>query len=147
MPPKKRSTRTSKKPDTIPLAINILKLQRYNFKFFSTEEVIIFEYLTVKAASFKFKMFYHSSATIEQETGVKRSRLETILDNFKNLKIITIEVKGMPKVKHFKVNFEKIFILRKKIYRFNKLSPDNCKLLADYFKSLAEKSKHITEIS
>src|SRR5688572_6276471 len=112
--------RKRSRQDTVPLAINIIKFQRYNFKFFSSEEVIIFEYFTVKAISFKLKEFYHSSATIEKETGIKRSKLETILHRFVDLKILSITVKGMPKVKWFKVHFKEIYNLLPKIYMSEK---------------------------
>jgi hypothetical protein len=37
-----------KKNDTHPLAINVLKLNRYNYDFFNCEEVVFFEYIIVK---------------------------------------------------------------------------------------------------
>ncbi|HAT65208.1 MAG TPA: hypothetical protein DCS66_11495, partial [Flavobacteriaceae bacterium] len=37
-----------KKEDTHPLAINIQKLQRYNYDYFNCEEVVFFEYIVVK---------------------------------------------------------------------------------------------------
>jgi len=135
---RKNANALAKKKVPIPLATNILRFQKYNFNFFATDEVIMFEYLTVKAISFRFKIFWHASSTIEDETGIKRCRLDTILDKFVQLKIATITVKGMPKVKHFKIHFNKIYSLRPKIYRLSKLSADERKQLADYFKSLAE---------
>lgn len=130
--------------DKNPMAVNILKLQRYNFKFFSLEEVILFEYLVIKGSLFKYKPFYHSSATIAQETGIKRNRLETIIKRFIHLKLISIEKKGMPKVKHWLVNYPVIPSLFGQIYQFSengKLTVDNLKLLNDFYKPFVEAYK------
>lgn len=136
---KKPSKASSKKNVSMPLAINIMRFQNYNFKFFATDEVVMFEYLIVKAVSFKHRVFYHSSNTINNETGIKRNRENSILERFENdLKIVTVKVTGMPQVKHFKVHFHKFVPLLRKIYQFNKFSAENRKLLVDYFKSLAE---------
>jgi hypothetical protein len=94
--------------DKNPTCLNILKLQRYNFKFFSLEEVVFFEYLIVKAKAFGFGQFYHSTETISSETGIKRTKLDTIIGKFNKLGILQVEIKGFPKVKHFMVNFEHI---------------------------------------
>lgn len=136
--------------DKNPMAVNILKLQRYNFKFFSLEEVILFEYLVIKGSLFKYKPFYHSSATIAQETGIKRNRLETIIKRFISLKLITIEKKGMPKVKHWLVNYPVIPSLFGQIYQFSengKLTVDNLKLLNDFYKPFVDgyQKKNIKE--
>lgn len=136
------SKKAIKKNDANPLAVNIIKLQRYNFKFFSLEEVVMFEYLIVKARAFKFKEFYHSSATIEKETGIKKSKLNSILHRFKRIKILNITVKGRPQVKYFKVDFKKIYSLLNKIYGNEKEKPfaEIRKLLTDFYKPLAENS-------
>lgn len=141
--PKKKPLKTySKKSAPMPLATNIMRFQNYNFKFFATDEVIMFEYLTVKAVSFKHRVFYHSSSTINDETGIKRNRENSILKRFESdLKIVTVNVNGMPQVKHFKVHFHKIVPLLRKIYRFNKFSAENRKQLVDYFKALAENNQ------
>ena len=82
--------------DANPMAINLLKVQRYNFNYFGLEEVCLFEYLVVKGKSFGFKQFYHSTATIQKEIGLKRNKLNTILTKFQKLGIIMIEIKGFP---------------------------------------------------
>lgn len=130
-----------KKKDSIPLAINILKIQRYNYNHFGCEEVVLFEYLLVKAVSFKFKPFFHSSETIFNETGIKKHSLATILKRFELLGYISIEVKGMPRVKHFIVHFPKVYEDIALIYKLDENGHplyEFRKLLADYFHPLIE---------
>lgn len=127
--------------DKNPMAVNIQKLQRYNFNFFSLEEVIFFEYLVIKGKAFLFKPFYHSSSTIAAETGIKRNKLESIIKKFQGLHLIKVELKGYPKVKHFLVNYSVIPSLFDKIYQFaenGKLSVENRKLLDDFYKPFVE---------
>lgn len=131
----------AKKEDKNPTCVNILKLQRYNFKFFSLEEVVFFEYLVVKAKAFGFGQFYHSTETISGETGIKRTKLDSIIGKFGQLGILQVEVKGFPKVKHFKVDFERIHALLAQIYQSaenGKLSADMLKLLTDFYNPLVE---------
>lgn len=129
------------KEDKHPLAINVMKLQRYNFNFFSTEEVVFFEYLMVKGSSFKAgKQFYHSTETIFRETGIKKNSLNSIIKRFTELGIIKIEVKGFPKVKHFLVVFPRVMELFSQIYQSSengKLPSALSKLLFDFFQPLA----------
>ena len=132
------------KADKNPLAVNIRKLQRYNFNFFSLEEVVFFEYLVVKAPLFKFQEFYHSTATIAKEIGIKRSKLESIINKFGKMGLLKVEVKGFPKVKHFTVNFEKISFYLPQIYQSaenGKLSADMSKLLVDFYNVLVDSYK------
>lgn len=125
---------TKAKKDTHPLAINIRKFQRYNYNYFSCEEVVFFEYLVVKANSFKQVPFYHSSETIFNETGIKKHSLNTIIKRFENLNYISIVVKGMPRVKHFTVHYPKIYDDIKHIY----LLDDNGQPLYEFRQLLAE---------
>ncbi|WP_139855655.1 hypothetical protein [Aequorivita sinensis] len=131
-----------KKEDVHPLAINIQKLQRYNYEYFNCEEVVFFEYIVVKGMAFKkIEEFFHSSETIRQETGIKKHSLNSIIKKFENLGIISIEVKGMPRVKHFKVHFPRIVELIPNIYQLSessKLYPNFSKHLSDYFLPLVE---------
>ncbi len=127
--------------DKNPMAVNIQKLQRYNFNFFSLEEVVFYEYLVIKGRAFLFKPFYHSSATIAAETGIKRNKLETIIKKFQELQLIKVELKGYPKVKHFLVNYSIIPSLFGKIYQFTengKLTVENRKLLDDFYKPFVD---------
>lgn len=123
------------------MAVNILKLKRYNFNFFSLEEVIIFEYLVIKGKAFKFGTFFHSSAVIAKETGIKRNKLETIIKRFISLNLIKVNKIGMPKVKHWLVIYPAIPPLFDKIYQFSengKLTVTNLKLLNDFYKPFVE---------
>jgi hypothetical protein len=98
--------------------------------------VVFFEYLVVKSKSFKFKPFFHSSETIFNETGIKRNKLDAILKRFIELEILSIEIKGFPKVKHFVVNFEKVQYYLPKIYQSaenGRLPAHIVKLLADFY--------------
>lgn len=127
--------------DTYPLAINILKLQRYNFEFFSLPEAAFFEYMIVKAQSFKFKWFYHSAATITEETGIRKHELKTITTRFsEELGIIEVKVEGFPLVTHYKVSFRAVLKHLSSIYKINQFA-NNGKLLAEFFQLLAENSQ------
>ena len=131
-----------KKEDTHPLAINIQKLQRYNYDYFNCEEVVFFEYIVVKGMAFKKKKeFFHSSETIRQETGIKKHSLKSIISRFESLGIISTEIKGMPRVKYFTVHFPKIVELIPKIYQLSnngKLPSDFSKHLSDFFLPLVD---------
>lgn len=122
------------KKDKHPLAINIKKLQRYNYSYFGCEEVVFFEYMVVKGNAFKHKPFYHSSETIFNETGIKKHSLNSIIKRFEALGYISIEVKGMPKVKHFTVHYPKIEEDLPKIY----VLEENGQPLYDFRQLLAE---------
>lgn len=122
------------KNDKHPLALNIMKFQRYNFNHFNCEEVILFEYLVVKGNAFKQNPFYHSSETIFKETGIKKHSLNSIIKRFTALKYISIEVKGMPKVKHFTIHYPNIYADRELIY----LLTENGRPLYDFRQLLAE---------
>ena len=130
------------KPDLHPLAINIIKLQRYNFEFLSCEEVVFFEYIVIKGKSFgKIDSFFHSTSTITKETGIKKHSLKTIISSFEKHGIIKVEVKGMPRVKYFKVIYPRIIELLPNIYQLSengKLQADFSKLLFDFFQPLAD---------
>ncbi|WP_248723092.1 hypothetical protein [Seonamhaeicola sp. ML3] len=131
-----------KKKDKHPLAINILKLNRYNYDFLNCEEVVFFEYIVVKGMAFKKKKeFFHSSETIRQETGIKKHSLKSIISRFESLGIISTEIKGMPRVKFFTVHYPKIVELIPKIYQLSKngqLPSDFSKHLSDFFIPLVD---------
>ena len=133
-----------------PLAVNILRLQKYNFDYLTLEEVVFFEYLVVKAVAFGHKPFYHSVKTIADETGIKRIKHATIVKKFVENGWLEVETKGFPKVKFFSVNFNKISKSLSLIYQsalYDKLSVDFDKLFA-YFDKLSvdfDKQKELIE--
>ena len=132
--------------DVHPLSINILKYQYYNFDFFNCQEVVLFETIVVLGGvSFRNKEeFFHSTQTLSDKTGIKRHSVDKILKRFQGLGIIDYENKGMPKVKHFKMNWSVIFDLLPQIYQFDELKKHfngTTKPLTDYFKLLGENVK------
>jgi hypothetical protein len=128
-----------------PLSFNILRLQTYT-SFFDLPEIVMFEWLMVKASSFKkLDEFYYSLRRIAEETKIGKAQLATIIQRFEELGIINVERKGMPKCSYFSVNKEKVIALIPQIYQFTengKLLPENGKLLAYFSKLLPENSKH-----
>ncbi len=107
------------KTDKHPFAVNIRKLQRYNFEFFTTEEAVFFEYIIVKTIYNGGGEYYHSSQEIRRETGIKRSALNTIIERFKALGILKVEVKGMPNIKYFWVEYRRVIELLPQIFQLN----------------------------
>lgn len=118
--------------DKNPMAVNILKLKRYNFNFFKLEEIILFEYLIVNGKRFK-KAFYHSAATIEKETGIKRSKLNTILKKLVTIGFISTEIQGFPKVTYFSIHFDWIVENLNNIFTNQGADEDNFKQLSTTF--------------
>ena len=109
------------KIDNHPLAVNCLKFQYYNFNFFSCQEVVLFETLIVLGGiSFKKKdEFFHSTKTLTDKTGVKKHTVKKSIERFETLGIIDVEVKGMPRVKFYKMNWDNIIELLPEIYQFD----------------------------
>ena len=60
----------------IPLCINVLRLLNYRL---APDELILFDWLTVKQISFKYKPFHYSQARVEEETRIRRTRQEEII--------------------------------------------------------------------
>ena len=52
----------------IPLCINVLRLLNYRL---APDELILFDWLTVKQISFKYKPFHYSQARVEEETRIR----------------------------------------------------------------------------
>ena len=57
----------------IPLCINVLRLLNYRL---APDELILFDWLTVKQISFKYKPFHYSQARVEEETRIGLGLLE-----------------------------------------------------------------------
>jgi len=126
-----------------PFSVNFRQLQRYNFSFFSLEEIVLFEYLMVLAQGFDYKQFYHSTTRITKETGIKRSRMEATFLKFAVIGLLGIEVKGFPLVKHFTIQTD--FILQEfdHIFQFgdnHQLHDETYKLFADIHQLCVENS-------
>ena len=66
----------------IPLCINVLRLLNYRL---APDELILFDWLTVKQISFKYKPFHYSQARVEEETRIRRTRQEVIIKQFSAL--------------------------------------------------------------
>lgn len=101
----RKKLKRKKKKDVYALATNILKLQRYNFEKWGCEGIILFEWFVIKGKSFGYKEFYQSLRNIREETGIKRAKAEKIISKFKEIGLLQCEIKGMPKVRHFIVDF------------------------------------------
>jgi hypothetical protein len=71
-----------------PLAINILKLQEYNFSETKLDEVVFFEWLVIKRISFGTDTFFYQQRRITEELGIKRTRLETLRKLFINIGLV-----------------------------------------------------------
>lgn len=131
------------KIDNHPLAVNCLKFQYYNFDFFSCQEIILFETLIVLGGiSFRKKEeFFHSTKTLTDKTGVKKHTVDKSIERFETLGIIDVEVKGMPRVKFYKMNWSNIIELLPEIYKFDdfrKQFNESTQPLYDFFNQCAE---------
>ena len=126
------------KIDHHPLAVNCLKFQYYNFDFFSCQEIVLFETLVVLGGiSFKKKEeFFHSTKTFTNKTGIKKHTVDKSIERFEALGILDVEVKGMPRVKFYKMNWNNIIELLPDIYQFDefrKQCNESIEPLYDFF--------------
>lgn len=71
-----------------PLAINILKLQEYDFTKTKLDEIVFFEWLVIKRISFGTDTFFYQQRRVTEEIGIKRTRLETLRKLFINLGLV-----------------------------------------------------------
>lgn len=131
------------KIDNHPLAVNCLKFQYYNFDFFSCQEIVLFETLIVLGGiSFKKKEeFFHSTKTLTDKTGIKKHTVDKSIQRFGALGILDVEVKGMPRVKFYKMNWGNIIELLPEIYQFDdfrKQFNESTQPLYDFFHQCAE---------
>ncbi len=88
------------------LCTNVIRLQSYRLK---PDEVILFDWLVVKAISFKYKPFHYSQLRIEAETRIKRSRQEAIFHFFEELDFLqtSVQVNAATngRVRFFEISF------------------------------------------
>lgn len=130
----------------VPLSVIILSFEKYNFDFFTNDEVLFFEWLVVKSKSFGLKEFYHSAKQIHDQIGIKRDRLIVIQGKFVHLKIIDLIAKppngGFGNVTHYYVNHAKIVELLPEIYKLS----ENRKPFTEYLQPLWEYHKLLSEL-
>ena len=91
----------------------------------------------------KKEEFFHSTETLVKKTGIKRHTVNKILNKFNKKGIIEFEVKGMPRVKYFKLKWNIIKLLPH-IYQFDeyrKLFNESEKQLIEFFKQLSKTIK------
>lgn len=95
-----------------PLSINFKTLLQYDFERVTIEEVIFFEWLVIKRASFGNEKFFYQQSRITNELGIKRTRLTRIKEAFTNDLNLKISLEGFRNLTHFIVsdNFIKNFV-------------------------------------
>jgi len=71
-----------------PLAINILKIQEYDFSKTKLEEIVFFEWLVIKRISFGTDTFFYQQRRVTEEIGIKRTKLETLRKDFVKLGLV-----------------------------------------------------------
>jgi len=99
-------------------SMNFRRFQRYNFKYFSSQEAILFEYLILLNHFFGYTEFFHSTSNITRETGIKRNCIESALHRFVGMGLLSIEVKGFPLVKYFTIHPEVVLREFSHIFEF-----------------------------
>lgn len=101
-----KGTKNNTVPE-IPLCTNIMRLQSY---LLPPDEVVLFDWFVVKQVSFKYKEFHYSQKRIEEETRIKRTRLEIIIMKFETLGFLKSDVRENKdtrgRVRYFKIYFE-----------------------------------------
>ncbi|PQL90744.1 hypothetical protein [Apibacter adventoris] len=123
---------------------------KYNSNFFLCDERIIFEALLIKLKSFDYKPFYWSKEMIFKEAGIKKDRATKIIERFKELGILSTEIKKSiinsrpQQITYYTLHPEKILELLPKIFegRDNLKSIEN--ELNTYLKPILKKSAYNT---
>lgn len=91
----------------MPLCTNVMRLQSY---LIPPDEVVLFDWFTVKQFSFKYKEFHYSQSRIEDETRIKRTRQDAIINKFEKLGFLKTTVKHNEitrgRVRYFNVKFD-----------------------------------------
>lgn len=106
-----------KNKDLHPLSINISKLQKYDFTKFSIDEILLFEYLILYSSFCGFKEFYRSNSNILRDINLKRSRLEKAKKKFIKLGFLKIEIKGLPAVTYYFIDYNILITKLDSIYK------------------------------
>ncbi len=95
---------------------------KYNSDFISCDERVFLEALIIKYRGFGYMPFFWSKEVIHRELGIKKDRASRIIKKFKELGILTTEVKkslldGRPQqITYFDLNSEKIIELLPKMF-------------------------------
>jgi len=88
-----------------PLAVNIIKLQEYDFTKTKLDEVVFFEWLVIKRISFGSETFFYQQRRIIEEVGIKRTRLDTIRGRFQEYGLL-IDYGSVYNTCNYTVNIE-----------------------------------------
>lgn len=100
-----------------PFSVNILNLQRFDFKKFKFDEVLLFEYLIITGKHFDFKEFYKSNKVISEETSLKPSRINSIKKRLIDQGFIQTRLQGTPCTTYYTLDLEKIINSLDQIYK------------------------------
>lgn len=100
-----------------PLSINILKRQRYDFSKFNNDEILFFEYLILYSSFVEFKEFYRCDKKILEDTNLKRTVLNKAKEKFVAMGFLKIEIKGLPVVTHYNINYNILLNKLNEIYK------------------------------
>ena len=120
-----------------PLSVNVKNLSAY---LLDIDEVVLFDWFTIKQSLvFGYKPFYYSLERIEQETRLKRRRIEKVINRFSELGFLSVDVHaktdGPGRVRYFQIDFSQVVCnLPRIIDQENKTAGDFLK----YFKALAK---------
>ena len=119
-----------------PLCVNIQRLASY---LLADDEVILFDWLTVKQSLvFGYKPFYYSLDRIEKETRLKRRRIERVIKRFCAMGLLQVatsqKLDSPGRVRYFRMNFRGVI---GKLPEIIDQESDNAEDFKRYFKALA----------
>ncbi|TRZ41677.1 hypothetical protein [Robertkochia solimangrovi] len=87
-----------------PLAMNFKNLLRYDFDKVSLDEVVFFEWLVVKRASMGRKIIWYQNQRVLSETGLKRTRLNTLKAKFIDEYGLIVGNQGLHNTTHYEIS-------------------------------------------
>lgn len=112
------------------MGVEVLNFMKYSSVFFTCDERVMFIFLLVKFKCFDFKPFYWSKNKMFNETGIKKDRAKKILEKFKNLEILSSEIKRKvvnnrpSQITYFNLNCKRIIELLPEIMNKDKFEDD-----------------------
>lgn len=127
-------------PNNCPLCTNILRLGAY---LLAPDEVIFFDWLTMKQVSFGEKYgydtwFYYSYDRILSETRIKRTRLEVMIKRFQGMGILNVETRAKPnevgRTRFFRMAFDGV---KQKLPEIIDQGNDAARAFREYFSALS----------